>query len=288
MRKKIFKRITDFAVISMGSAIFALSVVLLLEPYNIVPGGITGVSLLIYEIFPILPVGVMMLILNAPLFAISWRILGHEFLLYSGLGTLISALLIDLFGYLLPPIEIEPLLAAIFGGVLMGIGIGLIFMKGATTGGSVMIARLLKIPFPSVNVGKLMLFVDGMVVIAAGFVFGSINNMLFAIITIYISSVAIDGLLYGLNVERMAFIISDNIPEMLDAIINRLKRGATILNGEGGYTGEDRKIILCAVKRQQIASLKNLVKEVDPKAFLILVEANEVLGEGFGDYENKL
>ena len=151
-----------------------------------------------------------------------------------------------------------------------------------------MIARLLKVPFPSMNIGKLMLMVDGLVVVAAGFVFGSVNNMLFAIIPIYIATVAVDGILYGMNIERMAFIVSDKIPELVEAISVRLKRGATLLHGEGTYSGEERKIILCAVKRQQIAALKNLVKEIDPKAFLILTEANEVLGEGFGDYENKL
>ena len=288
MKKAIIKRATDLIIIAFGGAVFALSVVLLLDPYNIVPGGITGLTLLIYELLPILPLGMMIIILNIPLFAVSWRLLGHEFLLYSGFGTLISSLLIDLFGRLLPPIETEPLLAAIFGGLLMGVGIGIIFMRGATTGGSVIIARLLKLPFPGMNIGRLMLIVDGLVAVAAGFVFGSANNMLYAIIAIYISSVAIDGILYGMNVERMAFIISDYIPEIIAVISEKLGRGATILHGEGSYSGEERKIILCAIKRQQITTLKSIVKETDPKAFLILTEANEVLGEGFADYDRNV
>ena len=286
MKKKILKRLLDLIIVATGSAIFALSVVLLLNPYNIVPGGITGISMLIFELFPVLPIGTMILILNVPVFIISWRLLGREFLLYSGFGILISSILIDVLGNVLPPIEIEPFLAAIFGGLLMGIGLGIMLMRGATTGGSSMIARLLKIPFPSMNIGSLLLIIDGVIAIAAGFVFGSANNMLYAIITIYISAKAIDGLLYGLNVERMAFIISEHIPEIVKEISARLHRGATILHGEGSYSGEERKIILCAVKRQQIATLKNLIKEVDPKAFMILTEAYEVLGEGFGDHNS--
>jgi uncharacterized membrane-anchored protein YitT (DUF2179 family) len=126
------------------------------------------------------------------------------------------------------------------------------------------------------------------VVAASWLVFGSVNNMLYAVVSLFISSRAIDAILYGMNVERMAFIISDDIPRLVAAISEQLHRGATLLHGEGTYTGKERKIILCAVKRQQIAALKALVKETDPKAFLILTEAHEVLGEGFGDYDRTI
>jgi uncharacterized membrane-anchored protein YitT (DUF2179 family) len=285
MRKKILKRIIDFVVIALGGVVFALSVVLFLDPYNIVAGGITGVALLLFELFPMLPLGMMIIVLNIPIFAVSWRLLGNEFLIYSGFGILVASLLIDILGGIVPPVDTDPLLASLFGGLLMGLGIGIIFLKGATTGGTVMIARLLKIPFPSMNIGKLMMAIDGIIVIAAGVVFGSVNNMLFAIIAIYICSVAVDAILYGMNIERMALIISDKIPEIVKVISERLGRGATLLHGEGSDSGEERKIILCAVKRQQIAKLKTLIKEVDPKAFLILTEANEVLGEGFSDHD---
>jgi uncharacterized membrane-anchored protein YitT (DUF2179 family) len=176
----------------------------------------------------------------------------------------------------------------VFGGLLMGAGLGLVFLKGATTGGSDIIARLLKFPFPHVQIGKLMLAFDGFVVVAAGFVFGSVNHMLYAVIALYISVQALDGILYGLNVERLAFIISDRIPDIAEKISEHLGRGATLLRGEGAYTGTERKIALCAIKRQQIAELKKLVKESDPGAFVILTEANEVLGEGFADYDKGL
>jgi uncharacterized membrane-anchored protein YitT (DUF2179 family) len=287
-KKSIFQIITDLTVIALGGAIFALSVTLLLDPYGIVPGGVTGIAMLLCELFPFLPLGMTVLVLNIPLFLLGWRLLGHRFLLYTGFGTVVSSILIDVFARLPLAVETEPLLAGVFGGLLMGVGLGLVFMKGATTGGSDIIARLLKFPFPHVQIGKLMLAFDGCVVIAAGFVFGSVNHMLYAVITLFIGARAMDGILYGLNIERMAFIISGRIPDILEKISNDLGRGATLLHGEGAFTGTDRKIILCAIKRQQIMDLKTLVKETDPKAFVILTEAHEVLGEGFMDYEKGL
>lgn len=287
MKNKFLHTALDLAVIALGGALFALSVSLLLDPYGIVPGGVTGVAMLLCAFFPQLPLGVTVLVINIPLFLLSWRILGHKFLLYTAFGTLVSSLLIDLFARL-PAIETDPLLAGVFGGLVAGAGLGLVFTRGATTGGSDIIARLLKIPLPHIQLGRLMLAFDGCVAIAAGLVFGSFNHMLYAVITLYICSRVMDGILYGMNVERMAFIISDQIPLIVTAISDRLGRGATLLHGEGAYSGEARKIILCAIKRQQIAQLKGIIKEADPKAFLILTEANEVLGEGFMDYDKQI
>lgn len=275
----------DIGVIALGGIVFAVAVTLLLDPYGIVPGGVTGVAMLLCELFPSLPLGMTVLGINIPLFLLAWRFLGHRFLIYTGFGTLISSLLIDLVPRALPKVETDPLLAGVFGGLLMGVGLGLIFSRGATTGGSDIIARLLKIPLPHVQLGKLMMVFDGCVAVAAGFVFGSLNNMLYAVITLYISTQTVDGILYGMNIERLAFIISERSGEIVERITGRLQRGATVLHGEGAYTGAVRNTIMCAIKRQQIASLKALVKETDPKAFLILTEAHEVLGEGFLDYD---
>ncbi len=288
MNKNMLRTALDIGVITIGSAVFALAVTLLLGPYGIVPGGVTGVAMLLCEIFPRLPLGLTVLAINIPLFLLAWKLLGHRFLIYTGFGTLVSSLLIDIFPRLLPPVETEPLLAGVFGGLLMGVGLGLVFIRGATTGGSDIIARLLKIPLPHIQLGRLMMAFDGCVAVAAGFVFGSVNNMLYAVIALYISTHTLDGILYGMNIERLAFIISDRSGDIVKSISGRLGRGATVLRGEGAYTGEARNLILCAVKRQQIAHLKVVVKEADPKAFLILTEAHEVLGEGFSEYEKSL
>ena len=284
----IKKTTLDLLVITLGAALFAFAVAFLLDPNGIVPGGVTGIAMLLCGLFPRLPLGVTILILNVPLFVLSWRGLGHRFLLLSGFGTLVSSVFIDVFGKTLPPVQTEPLLAGVFGGLLMGAGLGIVFTKGATTGGSDIAARLLKVPFPHMQLGRLILLIDGAVSVAAGVVFGSVNYTLYAVITLYVSSRAMDGILYGLNIERLAFIISGKTAEIAGAITERLGRGATLLHGEGAYTGERRNIILCAVRRQQIAQLKALVKEFDASAFMILTEAREVLGEGFMDYENGL
>ena len=287
-KKTALSIVIDLVVVALGGTIFALAVSLLLNPYGIVPGGVTGISILLCKLIPALPLGPTILVINIPLFILSWRLLGRKFLLYSAFGTLVVSLMIEVFTMLLPPVDTEPLLAGVFGGLLMGAGLGLVLMKGATTGGTDIITRLLKLVFPSIQLGRLILVVDGCVAVAAGVVFGSVNNTLFAVITLFISTRAIDGILYGMNVERLAFIVSDCIPEIVDSISEHLRRGATLLHGEGSYKGEERKVILCAIKRQQIAALKNLVKQTDPKAFLILTEANEVLGEGFSGYDGFL
>lgn len=284
---KILKKAFDLAIIAFGASVFAAAVALMLEPYGIVPGGVTGISMLINHLFPVLPISTLILAINVPLLIISWRMLGTRFLFYTGFGTVVSAVMIDVFPMLLPVLDTESFLAGVFGGLLAGLGMGLVFMKGATTGGSDIIARLLKFPFPGMNIGRLVLLFDGFVVLLTGIVYGSINNMLYTVITLYISSQAIDGIVYGLNVERLVFIISEDIPGIVEAISEKLRRGATLLHGEGSYTGNERKIILCAVKSQQIAALKNIVKEADPNAFMIVTEANEVLGEGFGDYSER-
>lgn len=283
---KKLKVVLDILIITLGAAVYAFAVATLLEPYGIVPGGVTGLSMLLCHIFPVLPLGTTILVINTPLFILAWKFLGRQFVLYTAYGTVAASLLIDLAGGIVPQVEIEPMLAGVFGGLLMGAGLGLVFTKGATTGGSDIIARLLKLLLPSVQMGKLILAFDGIVCILSGIVFGSINNMLFAAITLFISSRALDGILYGMNIERVAYIVTERPEEIARAIGTRIQRGATLLHGEGAFSGNPRKLILCAIKRQQIAQLKNMVKEMDENAFLILTEANEIYGEGFGKIRN--
>lgn len=288
MESKRYTTLLDFALITLGSTVFAVAVVMFLNPYNIVPGGVTGVAMILCELIPVLPLGATILVINAPLFFLSWKLLGHKFLLYTAFGTVVSSVAIDLLTYIVPPVETEPLLAGVFGGVISGAGLGLVFIRGATTGGSDIIARLLKVPFPHVQIGRLMLVFDGCVVIASGMVFRSVNSMLYAAIALYISTKALDSILYGMNIERVAYIISDKYTEIVNEISESLERGATLLHGEGAFSGAPKRIVLCAIKRQQITQIKTIVKRIDPKAFMILTDAGEVLGEGFADYAKNI
>jgi len=259
---------------------------LFLDPNQIVPGGLTGIAMMLHFKIPSIPIGTAVLVMNLPLFLIGWRLLGHRFLLRTLFGTLSSTLLIDLLKMANTPTpDCEPLAAAVLGGVLTGIGIGLVFGRGATTGGSDIAARLLKIPFPSTQMGSLMLLVDGVVVAMSAVVFGSVNNAFFAIAGLFTATQVTDAILYGVNAQWAAYIMSDKYDEINAAIQNKLERGTTFLYAEGGYKNTPRKVILCAVRRQQISALKALAKEIDPHAFIIVNKTYEVLGEGFGNYD---
>jgi len=290
-RRAAISHVCNFFVITAGSAVYAFAVSVLLEPRRIVPGGIAGLSMVVCDIFPVLPLGAVIIAFNVPLFILAWRFLGHSFLLRTVYGTVAASAAIELFGGMLargviPPIDTEPLLAGIFGGLLMGCGLGLVFIRGATTGGSDIIARLLKLVFPGTQLGKLLLAFDGVVVTLSGVVFGSVNAALFAAVALYVSARALDGILYGMNIERVAYIVTGRPVEIARAIGEKMQRGATLLHGEGAFSGNPKKLILCAIKRQQITALKSLVMEMDPGAFLILSEANEIYGEGFGSIRN--
>lgn len=264
----------------VGSGLYALAINLFMEPNNIVTGGLTGISILIHHYFPQAGIGLMVIVMNIPLFAVSWKFVGKRFMLLSLLGMGAASLFIDLTSWV-KPVETEPLMAALAGGLMMGGGLGLVFRQGASTGGSDVIARLIRKRYPYMRMGFIVLMVDIVVIAASMVVFGSINAGLHAILAIYLSSRAIDLLLYGTDIGRVAYIISTHNDEITEAIGQTLQRGVTYLSGEGAYTHAPRKIILCAIKRQQIPSLKKLVKSIDPQAFIILTVAHEVLGEGF-------
>lgn len=275
----------DIFIIVAGGCTFAVSVNVFFDPFQIAPGGVTGIALLVNTVVPILPIGTLVLILNVPLFFLSWKFLGHRFLLLSFFGTVVSSLAINYLNFIPVPTDLDPLLAALVGGVLCGAGLGLVFLRGATTGGSDIVARLLKVAFPHMQMGRLILFFDGLVVAASGIVFGSFKNAVYAAVALYVSTLTLDGLLYGTKTARVVYIISEKTREVTDAISRELQRGTTLLNAEGGYTHTPKQVILCAIKPQQIAILKEIVKQADPSAFIILTEAHEVLGEGFQDYD---
>ncbi len=270
----------DFVIITLGSAIYALSFDIFLDPNNISPGGASGLAMVINRLLPMLPIGMLVLLINAPLFLMGMRAEGKRFLIKSLYGTVVSSVLIDLLNGLYRYTD-DQLLAAVCGGVLMGAGLGLVFSRGATTGGSDIAARLLTYKFPGLSVGRLMLAVDAIIIALAALTFGHINYALYALITVYISSIVLDKILSGTESARVAYIITKRTDDMVKAIDRELDRGATLLNGEGSYSGEPMKIVLCAIKRRQIADLRKIAREIDPRSFVIIMDAHEVLGDGF-------
>ena len=284
-RAQFQKQLVSFLVITLASAVYALGFVWCYEPNDIAFGGITGIAQIINHLLPVAPVGVTVIILNIPLFLLGWKLLGGKMLLGSLYAMFISSIFIDLFTPLWDWQPMEPFLATIFGGLTMGLSLGLIFQQGSTTGGTDLAARLLKLKLAWLPMGKLLMAVDLVVIVLVALAFRALDTMLYGLVALYISSIAMDGVLYGLDNAKVAYIISDHNEEISRSIVEDLDRGVTILHGQGAFTGTDKKVLLCAFKQREIASIKNLVKEIDPAAFLIVCPAHEVLGEGFRDYK---
>lgn len=272
-------------LITLASLFYAISFVWCFDPNGIAFGGVTGLAQIINRLFPAIPVGITVIALNIPLFFLGWKLIGGKLLVFSLYAMFISSVFIDLITPLYDWQPMEPLLACIFGGLLMGGSLGVVFLQGATTGGTDLAARLLKLKFKWLPMGKLLMGVDLAVIVLVALFFQNLNTALYGLVALYISTLAMDGILYGLDNAKVAYIISDHSREIADAIVHSLDRGVTVLRGLGAYTGTEKNVLMCAFKQREIASIKAVVKEIDPAAFLIVCNAHEVLGEGFRDYK---
>ncbi|MCI8699431.1 MAG: YitT family protein [Oscillospiraceae bacterium] len=279
------KTLLPVLIITLGSAVYALGFVWCYAPNGIAFGGITGVAQIVNFLIPALPIGVTVIVLNIPLFVLGWRLIGGRLLVTSLYAMALSSVFIDVLTPLYDWPPMEPLLACIFGGVLLGLSLGLVFQQGATTGGTDLLARLLKLKLAWLPMGKLLMGIDLAVIVAVAAAFRALDAALYGLVALYISTIVMDGVLYGLDTAKVAYIISDRNKEISAAIVKDLDRGVTILHGQGAYTGADKDVLMCAFKQREIAAIKAAVKDIDPAAFVIVCDAHEVLGEGFRDYK---
>lgn len=279
------KKVLPYFWIILGSAVYAVGFNWCFVPNGIAFGGLTGVAQIVNAALPWAPIGTVVIVLNIPLFLLGWKLLGGRLLVTSLFAMAVSSVLIDVLDslYRFPPMD--PLLACIYGGVLIGASLGVVFLQGATTGGTDLIARLLKLPLPWLPVGKLLMAVDLLVIVAVALAFRTLDTALYGVISLYISTLVMDGVLYGLDNAKMAYIISESPEEIAAAIMQDMERGVTILKGQGAWSGQDKQVLLVAFKQRQIVQMKRIVKERDPAAFLIVCEAHEVLGDGFREYK---
>jgi uncharacterized membrane-anchored protein YitT (DUF2179 family) len=299
LARKMLKGWKYYLWIMIGSFITAISINVFMIPYKIAPGGVSGIATVLYYLTNgRFPVGVTMLALNVPLFVLGFRFIGGRFVLRTLFGTVFLSFVIDTsepfsrffvenFLVKLEEVPSPPdlLLYSLFGGVLMGIGLGLVFKFGATTGGTDLAARVVHHFIPNLTMGQILLFIDTSVIIFASIAFNSFILGLYAIVTLYISSKVIDAVLEGVNFAKAVFIISDKSDEIARKVLVDLDRGVTGLKGTGMYTGNDKHVLLCVLERGQLPGLKEIVRGVDDKAFIILTDIREVLGEGFKSYE---
>ena len=232
-------------------------------------------------------IGAYFAAINIPLFLIGYKELGRRFFIGSMLGMLFSTVLLDLLT-IIPVPEIDLMLAALYGGGLTGLGLGLVFMAGASTGGSDIMAKLLRKRFRRLKLSRLMLILDIITVTLTGVVFHDITRTLYSALPLYVSALVMDSVIYGLDYSSMALIISDKYSEIVAEIARKLERGTTLLDAHGGYHGDSRQVVMCAIRRRQITELKDLVSRIDPNAFMILQDAHQVLGEGFMRYSDTI
>ena len=267
----------------LGSAVFALGFAMFLGPNDMSAGGISGLALVFVELTGIGTVGTISIMINLPLFILGGLKIGKRFFAGSLIGMMLSSLMIDGFGFLAIP-GLDPLLAVLYGGVVCGLGLGVVFMSGTSTGGSDILVRLLKRRDRNVPIGQSSMCFDAGVVLLTGLGFHDISKALYTGITVFLCGKVIDGVVYNFDYSKAALIISDHHEEIAQAIGLELDRGATFLHAEGSYSHAPKKVVLAAVKKQQLAELTELVVRIDPNAFIILQEAHQVLGDGFSRY----
>ena len=269
--------ICEYMVIAVASVFFAIAVSLFLDPNKLAPGGVTGIAIIINH-FLDMPTGTLVLIMNIPIMILGIWKFGVKFFISTIVATVMGSVFIDIVAKF-PVATNDMFLSALIGGILMGLSIGLIFKVGASTGGTDIIARLLKIRFPHVETGKLFILVDIMIVLASAIAFRDIELAAYAGICVFVSGKALD----------FVFVISDEEEEIAQKFMTDLDSGVTYVNGIGAYTSADKKIIMCAMTKQMLPKAQDIVRDIDINAFIIVTSANEIVGEGYkSPYENRM
>lgn len=283
MNKKLRPVISLLELVA-GCAVFAVGFNLFLMPNDLNAGGLSGLAMVLHYKLEFGSVGIFVALMNAPLFIISGFKIGKKFFVGSLIGMGLSSVFIDLFAFLPAATTEDSLVAALYGGAICGLGLGLAFLSGASTGGSDIAVRLLKRKYQNVPIGTISICFDACVIIIAAIVFKKISVALYSGIASLVSGMIVDAVVYSFDYSKVALIITKKHEEVALQIERQLDRGATYLHGEGSYTREEMMVVLTAVKRHQVSDLKRLVMEVDPAAFVIMQEAHQVLGDGFSHY----
>lgn len=270
----------DVLFIFLGTAIYAFGIYAFTVPNQIAPGGVTGLATVI-NAFTGIKIGTIVTVFNVPLLIFGFTKLGKRFLLNTLLSTVFFNLLYDYIYPFLPNYRGNTLLAAIFGGLFIGLGIAIVFMRGGSTGGMDIVNKAVQVKKPHISLGKISFVTDLIVISIAAVSFRSLESALYAVIAMFVSSKTIDALIYGTNVGKMVLIVSSKSEEIAKLIVSDLFRGCTIVDAHGAYSGQSKKVLLCACKNVEFYNLKHIVKRLDPRAFMIVSEAGEVFGEGF-------
>lgn len=278
--RRILEIAADAALVLLGTLVYAAGLYFFIEPCQMAPGGASGIALIISHLTD-LPVGMLTAAINIPLFLIGYRYIGRDFMWKTLLSVGSFTIFYDYVLALFPVYRGEPLLSCLFGGVLWGLGIGLVFMRAGSTGGTDIINKMIHQKNPHIQLGKVTFASDVVIIIASIFAFGSLESGLYAIITIFVCTQIMDALIYGGDRGKLVYIFSSKNSEISARIQQELDRGTTFLQAEGGYTGARQQVLMCAVRRNEYYLVKRMVHELDPGAFMIAADSAEVMGEGF-------
>lgn len=274
----------DISLLLLGSLIYGIGTYVFVVPANIAPGGATGVALMVNYVTG-LPVGILTLLLNVPLLALAWFYFSKKFAISTAVTTTLCSLVLDfVVPFIVPAYSGDRLLCSLYGGVIVGAGMALIFIAGSTTGGTDILGYVLQKKRPHISIGRALMIVDGIILAVSIFVFGNIEAALFGMIALYVQTKVIDAIIYGGEAGSMATIITSNPDDISDKVIGELDRTATLIPARGMYSKQDTNVLLCTVRKSQFSRLKKIVYEADPNAFVMVTDTSEVFGLGFKNF----
>ncbi|MCD8100138.1 MAG: YitT family protein [Oscillospiraceae bacterium] len=280
MQVKARDYVRAYCRIILGAALYGCGFQFFSYPNDIVAGGVTGIGMIINYLTGV-PVGVMTIIINIPLFIFAWKKFGLRYMTASLVGMLAASVFIDIFSLADFAATRQPLLAAVFGGMVQGLGLGTVYSVNASTGGTDIVAKVFRQKYQHINFSTFVLLLDAAIIAAYALIFDLYDSAMYSIISIYIATKAVDVVLLGAVNSKVCYIITAKSEETKDAIITGLGRGVTFLQGRGAYSGKAENVILCVIKSREIVSLKHLVRAIDPNAFMIVCGSHEIFGEGF-------
>ena len=269
----------------IGSIVYALGIYTFAAPANFAPGGIAGLAIIINHFIPFLPIGIGTLIFNIPVIILCFKSLGRKFFFKSVKSMVISAIILDFIFPLFPQYTGQSILAALFAGVLSGIGLALIYSRSSSTGGTDFIIFSLKKKFPHLSIGTITLFTDGCVILLGGIVFGKVEALLYGIIMTGAATVVMDKIMYGFGSSKMTIIISNESQEIAERISREIERGATIIKATGAYTGDEKQMLLCTCNKNESFEVRRIVYETDKTALIMMTTVDEAYGYGFKSFE---
>lgn len=284
--KSAVQFIFRYICITLVALMYAVGISLFLDPNNLAPGGISGIAIVIKELIPALPgVGMLIFIFNIPIMILGIWKFGVKFILSTLYTLVVSSVMIDVLPVVtnMKAITTDPMLASIIGGALFGASMGIMFRLETTTGGMDIIVKIIRQKKPHLKTGQIYILLDAAILVASALAFRNIEVALYAGIAIAVSSVLLDKTLYGADQATLVYIISDRRKIIADRMLQELDLGVTMIQGEGAYNNEKTEIIMCVMRKQNLVKVRNLLKETDPNAFMIVSSANEVFGEGFKD-----